>query len=259
MIIRTLASFSLALTIAALAALPLSGQSTSAPPLVVTAYNNGPATNYVMPKTPWGDPDLQGVWSSDDTSGIPMSRPADLGTNLYQTDEQWAARQKQTQQGIQNALNAIGTFRGDYARRSFRQTSIIVDRPHGRIHACRGEAARPARSRNLRRWPVQLAGRLHDVRPLHHPRHRRLRAARRLWEWQPHRAGPRHGRDQLRDDPRHARAVHRRTAAHLVRHPAAARRLAGPMGGRGAGGRDDEPDRQDQHRPERQRPAPQRQ
>jgi hypothetical protein len=135
MMIRTLASMSLALAIAVLASLPLSGQGTSAPPLVITAYNNGPATNYVVPKTPWGDPDLQGVWSSDDTSGIPMSRPVDLGNNLYQSDEQWAARQKQTQQGIQNALNAIGTFRGDYARRSFRQTSIIVDPPDGRIPA----------------------------------------------------------------------------------------------------------------------------
>ena len=95
MLIRTLASTGLALTIAALATLPLSGQSTSAPPLVVTAYNNGPALDYVTPRTPWGDPDLQGVWSSDDTSGIPMSRPVDLGNNLYQSDEQWAARQKQ--------------------------------------------------------------------------------------------------------------------------------------------------------------------
>jgi hypothetical protein len=135
MLIRTLASLALALAIGTLASLPLSGQSTSAPPLVVTAYNNGPATNYVVPKTPWGDPDLQGVWSSDDTSGIPMSRPVDLGNNLYQSDEQWAARQKQTKQGIQNALNAIGTFRGDYARRSFRQTSIIVDPADGRIPA----------------------------------------------------------------------------------------------------------------------------
>jgi hypothetical protein len=71
------------------------------------------------------------VWSSDDTQGIPMQRPQNL-TGLYQSDEQWAARQKQTQQGIQNALNAIGTFRGDYARRSFRQTSLIGDPPDGR-------------------------------------------------------------------------------------------------------------------------------
>jgi hypothetical protein len=64
-----------------------------------------------------------------------MQRPANLGNELYQSDEQWAARQKQTQQGIQNALNAIGTFRGDYARRSFRQTSLIVDPADGRTPA----------------------------------------------------------------------------------------------------------------------------
>jgi hypothetical protein len=135
MTIRALISFAFAITIGMVASLPLSGQGTSAPPLVITAYNAGPPTPYSVPKTPWGDPDLQGVWSSDDTSGIPMSRPMDLGNNLYQTDEQWAARQKQTKQGIQNALNAIGTFRGDYARRSFRQTSLIVDPPDGRTPA----------------------------------------------------------------------------------------------------------------------------
>jgi hypothetical protein len=135
MTIRTLTSLVFAVAVAVVATLPLSGQSTPAPPLVVTAYNAGPPIKYAVPRTPWGDPDLQGVWSSDDTSGIPMSRPANLGENLYQTDEQWAARQKQTEQGIQNALNAIGTFRGDYARRAFRQTSLIVDPPDGRTPA----------------------------------------------------------------------------------------------------------------------------
>jgi hypothetical protein len=132
---RALISIAFAITIALVGSLPLAGQSASAPPLVTTAYNAGPPTPYNVPKTPWGDPDLQGVWSSDDTSGIPMQRPANLGNELYQNDEQWAARQKQTQQGIQNALSAIGTFRGDYARRSFRQTSLIVDPPDGRTPA----------------------------------------------------------------------------------------------------------------------------
>ena len=27
------------------------------------------------PRTPWGDPDLQGEYSSDDMRGVPMSRP----------------------------------------------------------------------------------------------------------------------------------------------------------------------------------------
>jgi len=137
MFTRVLASSAAAAIVALMASLPVVAQSasTSAPPLVITAYNAGPPTPYSPPRTPWGDPDLQGVWSSDDTSGIPMQRPGNLGNELYLSDEQWAARQKQTQQGIQNALNAIGTFRGDYARRSFRQTSLIVDPPDGRTPA----------------------------------------------------------------------------------------------------------------------------
>src|SRR5687767_3024707 len=121
-----------AIAIASLGTAPILGQGAAAPPLVITAYNGtAPAKPFTAPKTPWGDPDLQGVWSSDDTQGIPMQRPQNIA-GLYQSDEQWAARQKQTQQGIQNALNAIGTFRGDYARRSFRQTSLIVDPADGR-------------------------------------------------------------------------------------------------------------------------------
>ena len=137
MFTRVLASSAAAAIVALMASLPVEAQSAStpAPSLVITAYNAGSPTPYAPPRTPWGDPDLQGVWSSDDTSGIPMQRPANLGNELYQSDEQWAARQKQTQQGIQNALSAIGTFRGDYARRSFRQTSLIVDPPDGRTPA----------------------------------------------------------------------------------------------------------------------------
>ena len=137
MFTRVLASSAAAAIVALMASLPVVAQSAStpAPSLVITAYNAGSPTPYAPPRTPWGDPDLQGVWSSDDTSGIPMQRPANLGNELYQSDELWAARQKQTQQGIQNALSAIGTFRGDYARRSFRQTSLIVDPPDGRTPA----------------------------------------------------------------------------------------------------------------------------
>ena len=144
---RVLASIGIAIVIALAASLPVAGQSASAPPLVITAYNGGPPIPYTTPRTPWGDPDLQGVWSSDDTSGIPMARAQ--GGGLYQSDEQWAARLKQTQQGIQNALSAIGTFRGDYARRAFRQTSVIVDPPDGRLPAVTpaAEARRAPRDR----------------------------------------------------------------------------------------------------------------
>ena len=114
-----------------------SGQSSvaaTAPPLVVTAFNGGPEpAGWASPKTPWGEPDLQGVWSSDDAT-FPVSRGGRGGaapTGLYLNDEQWAARQKQIQQGVATGENAIGAFRGDFARRAFRQTSYVVDPPDG--------------------------------------------------------------------------------------------------------------------------------
>jgi hypothetical protein len=113
-------------------AVPASTQKPAAPPLVVTAYNGGAPIPYTAPKTPWGEPDLQGVWSTDDTAGIPRERDAKLGTRLYQTDEDWAARQKQVSDGIQRGESATGAFRNDYAQRAFRQTSMIVDPPDGR-------------------------------------------------------------------------------------------------------------------------------
>jgi hypothetical protein len=137
-----------AITIASPGTVPLLGQRAAAPPLVVTAYNgSAPDKPYTAPKTPWGEPDMQGVWSSDDTQGIPMQRGQNVN-GLYQSDEQWAARQKQTQQGIQTALNAIGTFRGDYARRSFRQTSLIVDPADGRQPAITPAAEKRRASRD---------------------------------------------------------------------------------------------------------------
>src|ERR1044072_2092938 len=125
--------------VAAAATMSVSGQA-GAPALVITAYNGGPPIPYTTPKTPWGDPDLQGVWSSDDTGGIPTSRPQALGNALYQTDEQFAARQKQIENGVKNGESAVGSFRGDFARRAFRQTSIVVDPPDGRTPAFSAEA-----------------------------------------------------------------------------------------------------------------------
>jgi hypothetical protein len=128
--------------------LSLSGQSQSAPSLVVTAYNGGAPIPYSVPKTPWGDPDLQGVWSSDDTSGIPRERPKDLGNNLYLSDEAYAARVKQVEQGVKRGETDIGSFRNDFARRAFRQTSLIVDPPDGSMPAVTKEAEKRRATRD---------------------------------------------------------------------------------------------------------------
>jgi hypothetical protein len=117
-------------------------QTSGAPPLVITAYGGKtPAVPYKSPKTPWGEPDLIGVWSSDDSAGIGMSRQqncdgrgrgACYGDRLYLTDQEFATRQQQiTQRAKQGDENAVGAFRFDYARRAFAQTSLIVDPPNG--------------------------------------------------------------------------------------------------------------------------------
>src|SRR5688500_18471265 len=49
-----------------------------------------PASTYTPPKTPWGDPDLQGVWDNHTT--VPMQRPANLGGKKTFTDAELAAR-----------------------------------------------------------------------------------------------------------------------------------------------------------------------
>src|SRR5262245_66577529 len=48
---------------------------------------------WTPPKTPWGDPDLQGQWPA--VANIPMQRPASFGTRAFLTDEELAQREGQ--------------------------------------------------------------------------------------------------------------------------------------------------------------------
>src|SRR5262247_2805218 len=50
---------------------------------------------YTPPKTPWGDPDLQGQWPA--VANIPMQRPANFGTRAFLTDEELKQREQQAQ------------------------------------------------------------------------------------------------------------------------------------------------------------------
>ena len=116
---------------------PVAGQQQAAAPrLVITAFGDKAAPRYAARRTSWGDPDLQGVWSSDDNAGIPMSRPEQYGNRLYLTDQEYADRAKQVERGVERAENeATSSFRQDFARRALPQTSLIVDPADGRMPA----------------------------------------------------------------------------------------------------------------------------
>ncbi len=144
----TLPAIPIAIALVMLIAPRVATQTHKVPALVITAYNGGPPTSYVTPKTPWGEPDLQGVWSTDDTAGIPRERPAELEARLYQTDAEFAARKKQVDVGIRRGENATGSFRNDFATRAFRQTSLIVDPPDGRMPMTTEQAEKRRASRD---------------------------------------------------------------------------------------------------------------
>ena len=52
----------------------------------------GADSNYRTPRTPWGDPDLQGVWPGTSMVGVPMTRDRALGDRNVLTEEEFQER-----------------------------------------------------------------------------------------------------------------------------------------------------------------------
>ena len=90
---------------------------------------------YAPPRTPWGHPDLQGVWTSDDARTVPLQRPAELGERRMLTDEEFAARKQRDDETRGDVKVAAGTFVGEVGTRSLRQTSLVVSPANGRVPA----------------------------------------------------------------------------------------------------------------------------
>ncbi len=116
-----------------------------------TAQTKAPARNWTPPKTVWGDPDLQGVWTSDDSIGVPFERPTKYANRKLLTDEEYADRAKENdlistsiQAGVTPSAGYWLQHEGvdyqpypsnwsEYARRTSRQTSLIIDPEDGRV------------------------------------------------------------------------------------------------------------------------------
>jgi hypothetical protein len=90
--------------------------------------------SWAPPRTAWGHPDLQGIWTTDDMRGVPMSRPAQYGTRAYLTDQEFADREATRERARQTQdRGAVGTFRNEEGTRSFSYTSMVVDPDDGRV------------------------------------------------------------------------------------------------------------------------------
>src|SRR5881394_727885 len=51
------------------------------------------AQTYKVPRTPWGDPDLQGLWPGN--MGVPLQRPVEFGDRTTLTDAEFARKEAQ--------------------------------------------------------------------------------------------------------------------------------------------------------------------
>ncbi len=123
-----------------------------------------PAAAQDAPRTPWGAPDLQGVW--DFRTITPLQRPEELGDQEFLTEEEaanreqaavnrdielWEAAPRRTEAG--GSVGAYNNFWMDRGTNVIetRRTSLIIDPPNGRMPPLSEDGQRRADERQARR------------------------------------------------------------------------------------------------------------
>jgi len=149
--VAALLSFGVASAVVSLHAQSAPAAKPSAKPAAAKVY---------AAKTPWGDPDLQGVW--DYKTITPLERPQNFGDRQFLTDEEVARLEanaaKRLDQPPDETVPATlvhAPYMTDPGRKvdEDRRTSLIVDPPDGRVppltpEAQRRQALRQAGNRN---------------------------------------------------------------------------------------------------------------
>src|SRR5262249_1726444 len=102
---------------------------------------SAPATGLAL-KTPWGEPDLQGIWT--DENDTPLQRPAKYAAQEFFTSAQRAELDETRTAVLANAdsrrpqgtaRDVAGAYNSQFVsfKRTGARTSLIVDPPNGRI------------------------------------------------------------------------------------------------------------------------------
>jgi hypothetical protein len=104
------------------------------------------------PKTAWGEPDLQGIWTDETTT--PLQRPAKYANQEFFTAAERAeldrvrsevlGRERRAERGTERDVS--GSYNNVFVsfKRTGARTSLIVDPPNGRIPALTPEAQKLA-------------------------------------------------------------------------------------------------------------------
>jgi len=161
-----------------LASVPADGQT---PAATATVQTPAAATTWRAPRTPWGEPELQGVWRYEGGRGAlatPLERPREFGAREFLTDAELAQRIQTERETVARKLaggdgpavgrrpveespiqgNEYNAFWQETFRESvpFRRTSMIVG-PDGRIPYTPEARKRDAQTRNLEKAAAEAA------------------------------------------------------------------------------------------------------
>ncbi len=89
--------------------------------------------SWEVPRTSWGDPSFDGVWTTDDMQSVPRDRPAELGTRDKLTPEEFAERASADAQRWYGILHEEQYSANSVGSRTFGWTSQVIDPPDGRM------------------------------------------------------------------------------------------------------------------------------
>jgi hypothetical protein len=140
-----------ALGLASFAVVSISGQTPAAP--AKSSAPKATAKAGPAPRTPWGEPDLQGTWFV--LYDVPLERSAANANKEFLTDEEIA--KADAQKGLNPGRNSRGTegtaqdVSGAYnavfnsVLKTGKRTSMIIDPPDGKIPALAATASPAAR------------------------------------------------------------------------------------------------------------------
>jgi hypothetical protein len=115
---------------------------------------------WTAPRTPWGHPDLQGIWTGQQIAIPPMERPREFGNREFLTPEEIATRERAERDEFRRTIEAetgprsvaevskapafekgiVGEEYNNFwmerpkePRRVWNRTSLVIDPPDGRI------------------------------------------------------------------------------------------------------------------------------
>jgi hypothetical protein len=135
--------------------------------MVMTVASTAAQSSYKAPRTPWGEPDLQGIWNGNDLQGVPMQRAETVGTRSVLNDDEYKQRVANRDRLLQSdndefdlelseKFESFGAVGGpvsppphwlERAKNVSRQASFVIDPPTGRMPPMTPEAQKAQQAR----------------------------------------------------------------------------------------------------------------